>query len=66
MKLKRHRSRRIIEPPGGTKQELRPWKTELTELQLALARGDRWLKKLETGEARSLRHVAEKEGVDNS
>jgi hypothetical protein len=35
-------------------------------MQLALARGHRWLAMLESGEAGSLREIADKEGVDNS
>jgi len=34
--------------------------------RLALARGHRWLAVLESGEADSLREIADKEGVDNS
>ena len=35
-------------------------------MQLALARGCRWLAMLESGEAGSLREIADREGVDNS
>lgn len=35
-------------------------------MQLALARGHRWLAMLESGDAGSLREIADKEGVDNS
>ena len=66
IKLKRRSGRRIITLPDGEVQEPRPWDTEPTPLQLALARGHRWLAMLEAGEVRSLREIAEKEGIDNS
>ena len=56
----------MITLPDGSAHEPRPWDTEPTPLQLALARSYRWLAMLETGQARSLREIAEKEGVDNS
>jgi len=37
-----------------------------TPLQLALARGHRWLAMLESGEARSMKEIARREGVDDS
>jgi hypothetical protein len=37
-----------------------------TSIQLALARGYRWLAMLESGEAKSLKEIARREGVDNS
>jgi len=52
--------------PDGTVQEPRPWDTQPTPLQLALARGHRWLQMLETGEVSSLREIAQLEGLDNS
>ena len=35
-------------------------------MQLALARGHRWLAMLESGEIKSLTEIAKREGVDNS
>ncbi|KXW59008.1 hypothetical protein FEMY_05310 [Ferrovum myxofaciens] len=35
-------------------------------MQLAVARGHRWQSMLESGEAKSLREIATKEGIDNS
>jgi hypothetical protein len=35
-------------------------------MQLALARGHRWLAMLESGEVKSLTEIAKREGVDNS
>ncbi|WP_205527433.1 hypothetical protein [Teredinibacter turnerae] len=60
--LKRRSGRRLITLPD----EPRPWDTQPTPLQLALARGHRWLQMLETGEVSSLREIAELEGLDNS
>ncbi len=66
VKLKRRSGRRLITLPNGTTHESRPWDKEPTPLQLALARGHRWLAMLETGQASSLRNIAKKEGIDNS
>ncbi len=44
----------------------RRWDGEPTPLQLALARGHRWLAILESGKVKSLREIARKEGVDSS
>jgi hypothetical protein len=45
---------------------LRPWDVAATPLQLALARGHRWLAMLESGKVKNLTEVAALEGVDNS
>ena len=37
-----------------------------TSIQLALARGHRWLAMLESGETKSLKEIATREGIDNS
>ncbi|MCX8500195.1 MAG: LacI family transcriptional regulator, partial [Alphaproteobacteria bacterium] len=37
-----------------------------TSLQLALARGHKWLAMLESGEVSTLTEIAKKEGIDNS
>lgn len=37
-----------------------------TAMQLALARGHRWLAILESGEVKTMRELAAREGVDNS
>ena len=49
--------------PSGTE---RPRDGDPTPLQLALVRGHRWLALLESGEAKSLREIARREGVDSS
>ena len=64
--LKRRSGRRLITLPDGTVQEPRPWDTQPTPLQLALARGHRWLQMLETGKVSFLREIAQLEGLDNS
>lgn len=52
--------------PDGEGLQLRPWDTEPTPLQLALARGHRWLAMLESGESRSMKEIAQREEVDGS
>lgn len=64
--LKRRSGRQLITLPDGKTHEPRPWDTDPTPLQLALARGHCWLAMLETGQVKSLREIAEKEGIDNS
>lgn len=46
--------------------EERPRDSGPTPLQLALARGHRWLAMLESGKVKSLREIARKEGIDSS
>jgi hypothetical protein len=64
--LKRRSGRRLITLPDGTSHEPRPWDTEPTPLQLALARGHKWLQMLESGAVKSMREIANLEGIDNS
>lgn len=45
---------------------VRPWDVAPTSIQLALARGHRWLAMLESGEAKFLKEIATREGIDNS
>ena len=52
--------------PNGETVKPRPWDTTTTPLQLALARGYRWQAMLESGEAKSLKEIAAREGIDNS
>lgn len=52
--------------PPWWRGALRPWDAEPTPLQLALARGHRWLALLASGEVKSLREIARKDGVDSS
>ena len=53
-------------PSGGETAPVRPWDVAPTTIQLALARGHRWLAMLESGEAKSLKEIATREGIDNS
>lgn len=66
IQFKRRAGRKQVTLPDGKVGKPRPWDTTATALQLALARGHRWLAKLESGEAKSMREIAAQEGVDNS
>ncbi len=66
IQIKRRSGRKQVTLPNGEAAKLRPWDTAATPLQLALARGHRWLAMLESGEVKSLREIAAREGVDNS
>ncbi len=66
IQFKRRAGRKQITLPSGESGEPRPWGVAPTALQLALARGHRWLAMLESGQMSSLREIAAREGVDNS
>ena len=66
IQFKRRAGRKLITLPNGESGEPRPWGIAPTALQLALARGHRWLAMLESGQVSSLREIAAQEGVDNS
>lgn len=66
IQIKRRSGRKLVTLPNGETAKARPWNTAATPLQLALARGHRWLVMLESGEVKSLREIAAREGVDNS
>ena len=66
IQFKRRAGRKQITLPNGEAGEPRPWGVAPTALQLALARGHRWLAMLESGQVSSLREIAACEGVDNS
>jgi hypothetical protein len=66
IQIKRRGGRKQVTLPNGDAAKPRPWDTAATSMQLALARGHRWLAMLESGEAESLRDIAAREGVDNS
>lgn len=51
---------------GNAANNLRTRGSAPTPLQLALARGHRWLAMLESGEVKTIRELATHEGVDNS
>lgn len=56
--------KRITLPNGEIGRSQKP--LEPTAMQLALARGHRWLAMLESGEVQTMRELAVREGVDNS
>lgn len=66
IRIKRRSGRKLVTLPNGETAKPRPWDCSATPLQLALARGHRWLAMLDSGEVRSLKELAAQEGVDNS
>jgi hypothetical protein len=66
IRIKRRSGRKLVTLPSGDTVKPRPWDAAPTPLQLALARGHRWLAMLESGEVKSLRDLAAREGIDNS
>jgi hypothetical protein len=66
IQIKRRSGRKLVTLPNGETALARPWDTAATPLQLALARGHSWLAMLESGEAKSLREIAAREGIDSS
>ncbi len=66
IQIKRRSGRKLVTLPNGETVRARPWDTATTPLQMALARGHRWLAMLEFGEARSLKEIAALEGIDSS
>ena len=61
IRIKRRGSRKAVALPGTEASQTRP-----TVLQLALARGHRWLALLESGQVQSLKEIAKREGVRSS
>ena len=66
IQIKRRSGRKQVTLPNGEAVKPRPRDTAATSLQLALARGHRWLAMLESGEVKSLRDIAARQGVDQS
>lgn len=66
IQFKRRAGRKQVTLPNGQSDLPRPWDTAATSLQLALARGYKWLAMLESGEVSTLTEIAKKEGIDNS
>ncbi len=64
--IKRRSGRKLVTLPNGETALVRPWDVAPTSIQLALARGQRWLAMLESGEAKSVKEIATREGIDNS
>lgn len=66
IQFKRRAGRKQVTLPNGEPGLPRPWDTAATSLQLALARGHKWLAMLESGEFSTLTEIAKREGIDNS
>lgn len=90
IQIKRRSGRKLVTLPNGETAPARPWDVAPTSIQLALARGHRWLAMLDkfarsefgrhsrprrgephgwgeqSGEAKSLKEIASREGIDNS
>ena len=62
--LKRRSGRRVVTLSGA--EPVAATRAGATPLQLALARGHRWLRMLETGEAASMCDIARREGTNHS
>jgi len=66
IRIKRRGLRKTITLPDGDSGQSRSWDVTPTPIQLALARGHRWLVMLESGEVSSMKEIARREGVDDS
>lgn len=66
IQFKRRAGRKQVTLPNGEPGKPRPWDTAATALQLALARGHKWLAMLESGEVSTMTEIAKREGIDNS
>lgn len=66
IRIKRRSGRKLVTLPNGESGQPRPWDVAATPMQLALARGHRWLAMLESGNARSITELAAREKIDNS
>jgi hypothetical protein len=66
IRIKRRGLRKVGTLTDGDAVQPQPWDFTPTPLQLALARGHRWLAMLESGEAKSLKEIARREGADDS
>ncbi len=59
IQIKRRSGRKLVTLPNGETAPVRPWDVAPTYIQRALAM-------LESGEAKSLKEIATREGIDNS
>ncbi len=66
IQIKRRSGCKKVVLPNGETAKPKAWDTKATPLQLALARGHRWLAMLESGKIKSLKEIAERENIDNS
>ncbi|MQM34536.1 MAG: LacI family transcriptional regulator, partial [Candidatus Accumulibacter phosphatis] len=65
IQIKRRSGRKLVTLPNGEAAESRPWDVAATPMQLALARGHRWLAMLESGEAKSITELAARAKLDH-
>ena len=66
IQIKRRGGRKVVRLPDGNTLKPRPINDKPTPIQMALARGHRWLAMLESGDAENLTEVAEREGMDRA
>lgn len=66
IRITRRGRRKVVTLPNGSAMPPRTWDNEPTPIQLALARGHRWMGLLESGKAGNLTEVAELEGMDRA
>ncbi len=66
IQIKRRSGRKQVTLPNGEPGKPRALNRAPTPLQLALARGHRWLAMLDSGEAATLKEIAAREKVDDS
>jgi hypothetical protein len=64
--LRRRSGRRVVVSQGSGFESDKRTRIRATPLQLALARGHRWLRMLEAGEVSSMSEIARREGTDHS
>lgn len=64
--FKRRAGRKLVTLPDGNEVTARPWDSSATPIQMALARGWKWLGMLERGEVSALKDIAAREKLDNS
>lgn len=64
--LRRRGARKAVTLPNGEGWAPTPWNNAVTPLQLALARGTRWVVRLESGEVNSITALSRLEGVERA
>jgi hypothetical protein len=65
IRIQRYSGRRQVVVPQGISANLNGQRAP-TALQVALARGHRWLRQIECGQARNLAEIADREKIDRS
>lgn len=65
IRIQRYSGRRQVVVPQGVSASL-PGQRTPTALQVALARGHRWLRQIKGGQARNLADIADREKIDRS